>query len=82
MGKTEGFAKEFTFLKLWSLYGYIAFDRRDNHENYGIFVQTKQVVEIPLLGLELRFYRLRFIMLRAIPDKYDFLLYFLFRRHD
>jgi len=41
MGKTEGFAKEFAFLKLRSLYGYTAFDRRDNHENYGIFVQTK-----------------------------------------
>ena len=67
MGKSEGFVKEFAFLKLWSLYGYIAFDRRDNHKNYGIFVQTKQVVEIPLWGLELRFYRLRFITLQAIP---------------
>jgi len=66
MGKSEGFAKEFAFLKLWSLYGYIAFDRRDNHKNYGIFVQTKQAVEIPLLGLELRFYRLRCITLQAI----------------
>ena len=51
MGKSEGFAKEFAFLKLWSLYGYIAFDRRDNHKNYGIFVQTKQVVEIPLIWI-------------------------------
>ena len=51
MGKSEGFVKEFTFLKLWSLYGYIAFDRRDNHKNYGIFVQTKQVVEIPLFWI-------------------------------
>jgi len=42
MGKSEGFVKEFTFLKLWSLYGYTAFDRRDNRENFGIFVQTKQ----------------------------------------
>ncbi|MCH7557636.1 MAG: hypothetical protein IIB56_09305 [Planctomycetes bacterium] len=67
MGKSEGFVKEFAFLKLWSLYGYIAFDRRDNHKNYGIFVLMKQVVEIPLLGLELRFYRLRFITLQAIP---------------
>jgi hypothetical protein len=41
MEKAEGFVKEFTFLKLWSSYGYIAFDRRDNHTNYGIFVQTK-----------------------------------------
>ncbi len=66
MGKSEGFVTEFTFLKLWSLYGYIAFDRRGNHKNYGIFVQTKQVVEMPLFGLELRFYRLRFITLQAI----------------
>ncbi len=66
MGKSEGFVKEFTFLKLWSLYGYIVFDHRDNHKNYGIFFQTKQVVEIPLLGLELRFYRLRFITLQTI----------------
>jgi len=41
MGKSEGFAKEFAFLKLWSLYGYITFGRRDNHENYGIFVLMK-----------------------------------------
>ena len=66
-GFPEGLAKEFAFLRLWFLYGYIAFDRRDNHKNYGIFVQTKQVVEVPLLGLELRFYRLRFITLQAIP---------------
>jgi len=51
MGKAEGFAKEFAFLKLWSSYGYIAFVRRDNHENLGIFVQTKQVVEIPLIWI-------------------------------
>jgi len=51
MGKSEGFVKEFTFLKLWSLYGYIAFDRRDNHENYAIFVLMKQVVEIPLFWI-------------------------------
>ena len=51
MGKSEGFVKEFAFLKLWSLYGYIAFDRRDNYKNDGIFVQTKQVVEIPLFWI-------------------------------
>ncbi len=67
MGKAKGFVKDIALLRLWSLYGYIAFDRRDNHKNYGIFVQTKQVVEIPLLGLGLRFYRLRFITLQAIP---------------
>jgi len=67
MGKSEGFVKDIVLLRLWFLYGYIAFDRRDNHKNYGIFVQTKQVVEVPLLGLELRFYRLRCITLPAIP---------------
>ena len=51
MGKSEGFVKDVALLRLWSLYGYIAFDRRDNHKNYGIFVQTKQVVEIPLFWI-------------------------------
>ena len=61
MGKIESFAQEFAFSSLSPLYGYIIFNRRDNHENDGIFIQTKQVVEMPLLGLGLRFYRLRFI---------------------
>ena len=51
MGKSEGFVKEFAFLKLWSLYGYIAFDCQDNHKNYGIFVLMKQVVEVPLFWI-------------------------------
>jgi len=67
MGKTEVFVKEFAFLKLWSLYGYTASDRRDNHENYGIFVLTKQELKYHFFGLELRFYRRRFITLQAIP---------------